>query len=516
VSPMETPYHILIVEDVPADAELNEREIQRVLTPCIFKRVETEEDFLRALGEFKPDFIISDYQMPTFDGLTALKLTLEKTPLTPFLLVTGSMNEETAVDCMKAGATDYVVKEHLKKLGPAIIRALEEKKIRMERLAALESLKESEEKFRDLFENANDLIQIVDAGGKYLYVNRKWCEKLGLTENEAKQLHFTDIVKKEQIPHCMETFGRITKGETIEHMEMIYVSKDGRELYLEGNMSPSFKDGEFVSCRGIFRDITERKKTEEALRASEAELHDAYFAEATINMILSESLKNIPFEEFLQKALNMILSLPWLTFESIGSISLVEDKADVLVMKAQSNLPEQLKKQCAKVPFGTCLCGLAALSRKIQFADHIDERHGICYEGMAPHGHYVVPLLFGGKTLGVINIHLIEGHIRSQKEEEFLLTVADTLAGIIVRKQGEEEKEKLNAQLLQAQKMEAVGQLAGGISHDFNNILTAMIGYGHLLKMKLKEDDPLRTYADQILLLSDRAANLTQSLKEGF
>ena len=112
----------------------------------------------------------------------------------------------------------------------------------------------------------------------------------------------------------------------------------------------------------------------------------------------------------------------------------------------------------------------------------------------------------------MIDIYLKEGHIRNRKEEDFLLTVADTLAGIIVRKQTEEEKEKLHAQLLQAQKMEAVGQLAGGIAHDFNNILTAMIGYGHLLKMKLKEEDPLRSYADHILSLSDRAANLTQSL----
>ena len=81
-----------------------------------------------------------------------------------------------------------------------------------------------------------------------------------------------------------------------------------------------------------------------------------------------------------------------------------------------------------------------------------------------------------------------------------------------MRRQVEDERERLHTQLLQAQKMEAVGQLAGGIAHDFNNILTAMIGYGHLLKMKMKEDDPLRTYADQILSLSDRAANLTQSL----
>ena len=270
-----------------------------------------------------------------------------------------------------------------------------------ERKRAEEALNESEKRFKDLFENSNDLIQIVDAEGKYLYVNRKWREILGFTEEETKRLHFTDIVKKEQIPHCMENFRRIANGESIEQMEIIYVSKDARELYLEGNMSPSFKDGKFVSCRGIFRDITERKKAEEALRASEAELHDNYFTQSAINMILSESLENIPLEEFLQKALNMILSIPWIAFESIGSISLVEDEPDVLVMKAQYNLPEPLKKSCAHVPFGKCLCGKAAQTQKIQFADHIDERHDICYEGMPPHGHYAVPILFGGRTLGV-------------------------------------------------------------------------------------------------------------------
>ena len=171
-----------------------------------------------------------------------------------------------------------------------------------------------------------------------------------------------------------------------------------------------------------------------------------------------------------------------------GSIHLVEDEPDVLVMKARYNLPEQLRKSWEHLHFGEWLCGKAALTQKIEFVDHIDERHDICYEGMAPHGHYVAPLLFGGKTLGVIDIHLKEGHIRSQKEEDFLRTVADTLAGVIARRQVEDEKGKLHAQLLQAQKMEAVGQLAGGISHDFNNILTAMMGYGHLLQTKLKEN----------------------------
>ena len=91
--------------------------------------------------------------MPSFDGMTALKLTLEKTPLTPFILVTGSMNEDTAVDCMKAGASNYVIKQHLKRLGPAVTSAMEQKHQRQERLRAEEALKESEIQIRTLYEN---------------------------------------------------------------------------------------------------------------------------------------------------------------------------------------------------------------------------------------------------------------------------------------------------------------------------------------------------------------------------
>ena len=151
---METPYRVLIVEDVPTDAELNERAIQEVLTPCVFKRVETEEAFLKALDEFKPDLIISDYMMSSFDGMTALKLTLEKTPLIPFIIVTGSMNEDTAVECMKTGATNYVIKQHLKRLGPAVLHAIEERKIRIEKLKAEEEIQKRVKELEDFYDMA--------------------------------------------------------------------------------------------------------------------------------------------------------------------------------------------------------------------------------------------------------------------------------------------------------------------------------------------------------------------------
>ena len=103
---MNTPTRILIVEDLPTDAELNEREVRRVLPESEFQCVECREDFLAALAEFQPDLILSDYKLPRFDGMAALQLALELVPDTPFIIITGSMNEETAVDCMKAGAWD--------------------------------------------------------------------------------------------------------------------------------------------------------------------------------------------------------------------------------------------------------------------------------------------------------------------------------------------------------------------------------------------------------------------------
>jgi PAS domain S-box-containing protein len=383
-----------------------------------------------------------------------------------------------------------------------------------ERKRAEESLKEREALLQLQFERMPIGCITWDMDFRVLLWNPAAEKIFGYIGEEAKGKHPYDLIVPQDVqPDIDSIWQRLLKGDITAHSENENITKDGHTVTCYWVNTPLKKaNGEIIGVISMVQDITKRKKAEEALQASEAELHDNYFTQSAINMILSESLENIPLEEFLQKALNMILSIPWIAFEAIGSISLVEDKADALIMKAQSNIPEPLTKFCLRVPFGKCLCGKAAQAQKIQFADNIDERHEICYEGMVPHGHYSVPILSGGMTLGVLNIYLKEGHIRNQKEEEFLNTVANTLAGIIMRKHGEAEKEKLHDQLLQAQKMEAVGQLSGGIAHDFNNILTAIIGYGNLLKMEIEKDSTLSTYMKYILDSAERAANLTQDL----
>ena len=282
----------------------------------------------------------------------------------------------------------------------------------------------------------------------------------------------------------------IESGQHKLLIEEPQTTPEGKTIYLLTSKIPLYSfDKKIIGVLGIYMDITEHKKFEDALRASEAELHDSYFTQATINMILRESLENIPLELILQKALNMILSVPWLSFASTGSIHLAEGEPGILSMKACYNLPKPLVTLCAHIPFGHCLCGKAAQTQDIEFADHVDDRHQISYEGMPDHGHYAVPILFRGKTLGVLNIYLKEGHIRDQKEEEFLLAVADTLVGIIVRKKAEEEQRKLEDQLLLAQKMEAIGVLAGGIAHDFNNLLQSIIMGTAIAKTRSHEDN---------------------------
>jgi PAS domain S-box-containing protein len=159
-----------------------------------------------------------------------------------------------------------------------------------------------------------------------------------------------------------------------------------------------------------------------------------------INSLLQLSLESVPLDELLERTLELLTSIPWIALQSKGSILLVEEQPEVLVTRAQKGLEERILATCSRVPFGRCLCGLAASTRQIQFAADLDDRHTVHFAGMPPHGHYCVPILFADRLLGVINLYVKAGHLRHPKEEEFLTAVANTLAGIIARREAEEAR----------------------------------------------------------------------------
>jgi len=171
----------------------------------------------------------------------------------------------------------------------------------------------------------------------------------------------------------------------------------------------------------------------------ELEIQRNYDIQKALNEILRIMLEDLPMKDVLELIIDQIISIPWLSFESKGSISLVENDPDILVLKAQRRLPESLQKICSRVPFGTCICGRAALSGKIVFTDHLDKRHDNTYDGISPHGHYCVPILSNDIVLGVINLYVKEGHKQNKHEEEFLRAVADVLTSLLKRKEAEEK-----------------------------------------------------------------------------
>lgn len=271
-------YRFLIAEDVPTDAELVKREIRKIFPDSDFQVVDTREEYSNALISFKPDLIISDYQMPTFDGLSALEIMLEKSPETPLIIVTGSVNEETAVSCLKAGAIDYVLKESLKRLGQAVINALDQKEIKQKKRMAEAALIESEERFRRLAENAQDLIYRIELSPvtRLSYISPAVFHFTGYTQDE----HYQNLDLSKQLVHpydqSMVEKSPQTAGEIRKPKVFSWLKKDGTIVWTEQRNIPIYDEkGTLIAIEGIARDITERKKMIEELVVSKEKAEES-------------------------------------------------------------------------------------------------------------------------------------------------------------------------------------------------------------------------------------------------
>jgi signal transduction histidine kinase len=176
---MAEPLRVLLVEDVGSDALLIERELRRAGIACTVRRVETEDALLQALATSPPELILSDYRLPRLDGLGVLRIARARVPGVPLILVTGSTNEEVAVDCMKAGAADYVLKDRLMRLGPAVRSALEAQRAHAESTRLRAALEESARDWQGTFDSLEFPVLIADGEGAVARINRAGHALLG-------------------------------------------------------------------------------------------------------------------------------------------------------------------------------------------------------------------------------------------------------------------------------------------------------------------------------------------------
>ncbi len=183
--PTKANLRILNLEDNANDAELNEAMLSARWPECSLIRVDTREAFTQALNEGRIDIILSDFSMPGFSGAEALAMARKNRPEIPFLFVSGTIGEDTAIEAMKSGATDYILKHRLMRLIPAVDRALREVEQLAECKRAEEAMRQSEHKYRELFESLEDAAFLTEEhSGKIIDVNRRAESLLGCQRGE--------------------------------------------------------------------------------------------------------------------------------------------------------------------------------------------------------------------------------------------------------------------------------------------------------------------------------------------
>ncbi|HVU34845.1 MAG TPA: PAS domain S-box protein [Opitutaceae bacterium] len=269
---MKKELRILVLEDVPADVVLIDHELRQAGLSFEVKRVETREQFLREIRGGPPDVILSDHGLPTFDGFSALALAREKCPDVPFIFVTGSMGEELAIDSLREGAVDYVLKSRISNLVPAVERALRLADERTRRKQAERELRESEQRFRLLVGGVKDYaICMLDPEGRITSWNSGAESVLGHRSADVLGQHFRCFYrpadrhagKPEQDLQTAATDGRFEEEN--------WRWRHGQAAFWAHVDLQALRD-ESGTLRGftqVVRDVTERRQAQEALRKSE-------------------------------------------------------------------------------------------------------------------------------------------------------------------------------------------------------------------------------------------------------
>ncbi|MGZ8198102.1 MAG: PAS domain-containing protein, partial [Burkholderiales bacterium] len=267
MSAARVPLRVLLVEDQARDAELILHTLERAGYAPTSHCVDSEPDYIGAL-ESKPDIVLCDHALPQFDSVRALQLLQTVGGDIPFIIVSGQIGEEDAVKAMHRGADDYLLKDRLARLGPAVAAALERRRLRAEAQHSAEQLQETRERHRLFLDHRPELLFMKDRQGRYLHVNREFLRAFGLDPVDVIGRRDDEIFTADQAA-CFRTNDRVAldSGVPVRFEESaLYV--DGPHTTITVKFPLRDSRGEIYGIGCIATDITERKRIEERYRAT--------------------------------------------------------------------------------------------------------------------------------------------------------------------------------------------------------------------------------------------------------
>ncbi|RJP31660.1 MAG: PAS domain S-box protein, partial [Actinobacteria bacterium] len=269
---MQDALSILLIDDNPDDRLLVMRELEREFAGLRVEQVIDMPGFRDALEAGDFDLAITDYQLHWTDGLAILRAVKKKRPHCPVIMFTATGTEEVAVEAMKAGMDDYILKspKHFARLTASVRKAVRSLQERLE-------AREAESRYRDLYENAPVAYYSIDTDGYILDANTAAVAFLGYSLDELRGMRAFDLYAEGDKPKARRVFERFKEGIPVENEEMVYARKDGSMAYGLLSVSPlQDRDGNIVASRSVIIDITDRMRIEEALRESEEKYRELF------------------------------------------------------------------------------------------------------------------------------------------------------------------------------------------------------------------------------------------------
>jgi PAS domain S-box-containing protein len=446
---LEKPIKILLVEDSEDDAILLIREVSKGGYTPVYHRIENAEQMAAALQEDHWDLVITDYSLPTFSGIDALEMLGQQDKYIPAIMVSGKMGEEAAVEAMRAGASDYIIKGNYARLVPAIDRELRDAEIRRERHDALDQLRKNEIRYRAIVEDQTELINRYTLDGTITFVNNAFARLHGKTPEELIGKKHLEFVSEESYKKLLLIRSQLSRQKPFYSSEQNYVLPDGREIWLQWFDRLIFdKDDNPIEFQGVGRDITEIKRAENDLKTFADNL-ERYAVQL---QVAAEIARDAATARDLTSLLNRAIDLVRERFGFYhAGVFLLDEQGEYAVLTAATGeAGQKLLEQKHKLKVGVeGIIGLVAQKGQPRMALDVKLDSYHLKQPLLPdtRAEIAVPLRLMGRVIGVFDVQSRRTYGFDSNDLIALQTMADQLAVAIENARLYEAQEKRAAEL---------------------------------------------------------------------